>query len=90
MNLKIPNAEHFSDNKQKYIEFLNQSETFQDWLRQAPSQLLELWVKEDPQDGLFRISILLKNAYLFDDDEDDMVNEEDKKEFREWLKDEKK
>ena len=70
MNLKICNAEHFSENRQKYINFLNQSEPIQDWLRQAPSQLLELAVKEDPQDGLFRISILLKNAYVFDDMED--------------------
>ena len=71
MNLKISNAEHFSENRQKYIDFLNQSESMQDWLKQAPSQLLELAVKEDPQDGLFRISILLKNSYLFDDDDID-------------------
>ena len=67
MNLKFSNAEHFSENRQKYINFLNQSESMQDWLRQAPSPLLELAVKEDPQDGLLRISILLKNSYLFDD-----------------------
>ena len=84
--MKLAKAEHFSENKQKYIDFINQSETIQDWLRQAPSQLLELAVKEDPQDGLFRISILLKNAYLFVDDEDDMLDEEDRKEFKEWLK----
>tara|TARA_Y100000401_G_scaffold26474_1_gene18794 strand:- start:193 stop:408 length:216 start_codon:yes stop_codon:yes gene_type:complete len=71
MNLRFSNAEHYSENRQKYIEFLNQSESMQDWLRQAPSQLLELAVKVDPQDGLFRISILLKNSYLFDDDDID-------------------
>ena len=55
-------------NKEKYINFINQSESMQEWLRSAPSQLLDYNVITDNREGLFRISILLKNAYLFDDD----------------------
>ena len=55
-------------NKQKYINFINKSETMQDWLKNAPSQLLDYDVVLDQYDGLFRIRVLLKNAYLFDDD----------------------
>tara|TARA_R100001440_G_scaffold30505_1_gene48963 strand:- start:489 stop:725 length:237 start_codon:yes stop_codon:yes gene_type:complete len=55
-------------NKEKYINFINQSESMQEWLRNAPSQLLDYNVITDNREGLFRISILLKNAYLFDDD----------------------
>lgn len=66
MNLKLSNSEHFSENKQKYINFINQSESIQEWLSNAPSQLLEYDVVQDQQDGLFRIRVLLKNAYLFD------------------------
>tara|TARA_R100000781_G_C4063984_1_gene122065 strand:- start:803 stop:1015 length:213 start_codon:yes stop_codon:yes gene_type:complete len=67
MNLKISNAEHFSENKQKYINFINQSESIQEWLSNAPSQLLEYDVVQGQDDGLLRIRVLLKNAYLFDD-----------------------
>tara|TARA_R100000231_G_scaffold923_1_gene1638 strand:- start:270 stop:482 length:213 start_codon:yes stop_codon:yes gene_type:complete len=67
MNLKISNAEHFSENKQKYIDFINQSESIQEWLSNAPSQLLEYDVVQGQDDGLLRIRVLLKNAYLFDD-----------------------
>ena len=55
-------------NKQIYINFINKSETMQDWLKNAPSQLLDYDVVLDQYDGLFRIRVLLKNAYLFDDD----------------------
>ena len=55
-------------NKEKYIDFINKSESMQEWLRNAPSQLLDYNVIIDNREGLFRISILLKNAYLFDDD----------------------
>jgi len=55
-------------NKEKYINFINQSESMQEWLKNAPSQLLDYNVITDNREGLFRISILLKNAYLFDDD----------------------
>ena len=62
-------------NKEKYINFINQSESMQEWLRNAPSQLLDYNVITDNREGLFRISILLKNAYLFDDDyKDESVN----------------
>ena len=67
MNLKISNVEHFSENKQKYINFINQSESIQEWLSNAPSQLLEYDVVQGQDDGLLRIRVLLKNAYLFDD-----------------------
>ena len=52
--------------KQKYINFINQSEAIQKWLSEAPSQLLDYDVVEDQQDGLLRIRVLLKNSYLFD------------------------
>tara|TARA_Y100001973_G_scaffold78169_1_gene114684 strand:+ start:303 stop:527 length:225 start_codon:yes stop_codon:yes gene_type:complete len=52
--------------KQKYINFINQSESIQKWLSEAPSQLLDYDVVEDQQDGLLRIRVLLKNSYLFD------------------------
>ena len=67
MNLKISNAEYYSENKQKYIDFINQSESIQEWLSNAPSQLLEYDVVQGQDDGLLRIRVLLKNAYLFDD-----------------------
>tara|TARA_B100001057_G_scaffold148675_1_gene148591 strand:- start:346 stop:558 length:213 start_codon:yes stop_codon:yes gene_type:complete len=67
MNLKLSNSEHFSENKQKYINFINQSESIQKWLSNAPSQLLEYDVVQGQDDGLLRIRVLLKNAYLFDD-----------------------
>lgn len=54
-------------NKQKYINFINKSESIQNWLKNAPSQLLDYGVVKDEKDGLFRIQVLLKNAYLFDD-----------------------
>ena len=54
-------------NKQKYIDFINRSESIQEWLKTAPSQLLEYDVVKDQSDGLFRIRVLLKNSYLFDD-----------------------
>lgn len=54
--------------KQNYINFINKSEMMQNWLRNAPSQLLDYDVVRDQNDGLFRIRILLKNAYRFDDD----------------------
>ena len=59
-------------NKQKYINFINKSESMQEWLRNAPSQLLDYNVITDNPEGLFRISILLKNAYLFDEVERDL------------------
>ncbi len=58
-------------NKQKYINFINKSESIQNWLKNAPSQLLDYDVVTDKNDGLFRIQVLLKNAYLFDDDDID-------------------
>ena len=54
-------------NKQKYIDFINRSESIQEWLKTAPSQLLEYDVVKDQSDGLFRIRVLLKNSYYFDD-----------------------
>ena len=54
--------------KQNYINFINKSEMMQNWLKNAPSQLLDYDVVRDQNDGLFRIRILLKNAYRFDDD----------------------
>tara|TARA_R100001510_G_C7449854_1_gene75243 strand:- start:51 stop:242 length:192 start_codon:yes stop_codon:yes gene_type:complete len=57
-------------NKQKYINFINKSESIQEWLSNAPSQLLEYDVVQGQDDGLFRIRVLLKNAYLFDDYKD--------------------
>ena len=54
--------------KQNYINFINKSEMMQNWLKNAPSQLLDYDVVQDQYDGLFRIRILLKNAYRFDDD----------------------
>ena len=54
-------------NKQKYIDFINRSESIQEWLKTAPSQLLDYDVVKDQSDGLFRIRVLLKNSYLFDD-----------------------
>ena len=52
--------------KQKYIDFINKSESIQNWLKDAPSQLLDYDVQEDMKDGLLRIRVLLKNSYLFD------------------------
>jgi len=54
-------------NKQKYVNFINKSESIQEWLSNAPSQLLEYDVVQGQDDGLLRIRVLLKNAYLFDD-----------------------
>tara|TARA_Y100001963_G_scaffold47054_1_gene66369 strand:- start:44 stop:217 length:174 start_codon:yes stop_codon:yes gene_type:complete len=52
--------------KQKYIDFINKSESIQNWLKDAPSQLLDYDVEQDIKDGLLRIRVLLKNQYLFD------------------------
>ena len=52
--------------KEKYIDFINKSESIQNWLKNAPSQLLDYDVQEDMKDGLLRIRVLLKNSYLFD------------------------
>ena len=52
--------------KEKYIDFINKSESIQNWLKDAPSQLLDYDVQEDIKDGLLRIRVLLKNSYLFD------------------------
>jgi len=52
--------------KEKYIDFINKSESIQNWLKNAPGQLLDYDVKEDKKDGLLRIRVLLKNSYLFD------------------------
>ena len=52
--------------KEKYIDFINKSESVQNWLKKAPSQLLDYDVEEDIKDGLLRIRVLLKNSYLFD------------------------
>ena len=64
--MKLTNSETFSENKQKYINFINQSESIQEWLSNAPSQLLEYDVVQGQDDGLLRIRVLLKNSYLFD------------------------
>ena len=52
--------------KQKYIDFINKSESIQNWLKDAPSQLLDYDVEENIKDGSLRIRVLLKNSYLFD------------------------
>ena len=52
--------------KEKYIDFINKSESIQNWLKNAPGQLLDYDVEEDKKDGLLRIRVLLKNSYLFD------------------------
>ena len=52
--------------KEKYIDFINKSESIQNWLKDAPSQLLDYDVEQDIKDGLLRIRVLLKNQYLFD------------------------
>ena len=52
--------------KQKYIDFINKSESIQNWLKNAPSQLLDYDVEENIKDGSLRIRVLLKNSYLFD------------------------
>ena len=73
--------------KDRYIHFINESETIQNWLKNAPSQLLDYDVVRDRFDGLLRIRILLKNAYLFDDDaigDQDLTDKKDKSEYEKW------
>ena len=72
----------------RYIRFINESEIIQNWLRNAPSQLLDYDVVRDRYDGLLRIRILLKNAYLFDDEADgdeDLTDKTDKSEYQKWI-----
>ena len=74
--------------KDRYIRFINESEIIQNWLRNAPSQLLDYDVVRDRYDGLLRIRILLKNAYLFDDEADgdeDLTDKTDKSEYQKWI-----
>tara|TARA_Y100001938_G_scaffold148643_1_gene232986 strand:- start:604 stop:795 length:192 start_codon:yes stop_codon:yes gene_type:complete len=54
--------------RSKYRQYIYNSEPMQDWLKNAPSQLLDYDIVTDNKDGLMRIRILLKNAYLFDED----------------------
>ena len=54
--------------QQKYNQYIYDSEPMQDWLKNAPSQLLDYDIVIDNKDGLMRIRILLRNAYLFDED----------------------
>ena len=73
--------------KDRYIRFINESEIIQNWLRNAPSQLLDYDVVRDRYDGLLRIRILLKNAYLFDNDakgDEDLTDKTDKLEYEKW------
>ena len=74
--------------RDRYIRFINESETIQNWLKNAPSQLLDYDVVRDRFDGLLRIRILLKNAYLFDDEADgdeDLTDKTDKSEYQKWI-----
>ena len=74
--------------KDRYIRFINESESIQNWLKHAPSQLLDYDVVRDRYDGLLRIRILLKNAYLFDDDaidDQDLTDKTDKSEYQKWI-----
>jgi len=75
-------------NKDRYIRFINESESIQSWLQNAPSQLLDYDVVRDRFDGLLRIRILLKNAYLFDNDaegDQDLIDKTDKSEYQKWI-----
>tara|TARA_R100000353_G_scaffold11991_1_gene12513 strand:- start:41 stop:292 length:252 start_codon:yes stop_codon:yes gene_type:complete len=74
--------------RERYIRFINESELIQDWLKNAPSQLLDYDVVRDRYDGLLRIRILLKNAYLFEDeteDDEDLSDKTDKLEYQKWI-----
>tara|TARA_Y100000114_G_scaffold108836_1_gene102248 strand:- start:254 stop:502 length:249 start_codon:yes stop_codon:yes gene_type:complete len=76
--------------KDRYINFINQSESIQDWLKNAPSQLLDYDVVRDRFDGLLRIRILLKNAYLFEDEADEneeegLIDKTDKQDYQKWI-----
>ena len=75
--------------RDRYIRFINESETIQDWLKNAPSQLIDYDVVRDRFDGLLRIRILLKNAYLFDDIPEEFEHlkpdKTDKSEYKKWI-----
>ena len=45
----------------KYIEFLNNSIEFQNWLKKSPFQIVDFRLTEQKE-----IKILFKNNYLFD------------------------
>ena len=74
--------------KERYIRFINESESIQNWLKNAPSQLLDYDVVRDRFDGLLRIRILLKNAYLFEDEaqgDEDLIDKTDKSQYQNWI-----
>ena len=76
--------------RDRYIRFINESETIQNWLKNAPSQLLDYDVVRDRFDGLLRIRILLKNAYLFEDEaeeneEEGLIDKTDKQDYQKWI-----
>ena len=75
--------------KDRYSRFINESETIQNWLKNAPSQLLDYDIVRDRFDGLLRIRILLKNAYLFDDMPEEFEplkpDKKDKSEYQKWI-----
>lgn len=52
--------------KQKYIKFLNESEGFQNWLKNSPFQIVGFSVNEE-----LELKLVFRNSgYLFLDDND--------------------
>jgi len=52
--------------KQKYIKFLNENESFQNWIKNSPMQIIGFSVIEDSEDETLKVQLLFKNAlYLF-------------------------
>tara|TARA_R100000234_G_scaffold5059_1_gene3754 strand:+ start:1009 stop:1167 length:159 start_codon:yes stop_codon:yes gene_type:complete len=49
--------------KQKYIQFLNESESFQNWIKSSPFQIVGFSVTEE-----LELKLIFRNsAYLFED-----------------------
>ena len=49
--------------KQKYIKFLNESESFQNWIKSSPFQIVGFSVSEQ-----LELKLIFRNsAYLFED-----------------------
>ena len=49
--------------KQKYIQFLNESESFQNWIKSSPFQIVSFSVTEE-----LELKLIFRNsAYLFED-----------------------
>ena len=61
--IKLSGENKKMNKKQKYIQFLNENESFQNWIKSSPFQIVGFSITEE-----LELKLIFKNyAYLFED-----------------------